>query len=249
VQAIRCPQCGLINHTDDITFPRCGQCQEDLVRCTACEYLQGNVCTLPAGKAHFTADMNGAKFCPKFSSRYVVHGPRLFWHIPAPVWVSGLLLLIMLSLALGSWFIDPLWRIFRGNPLTLQVLIPEQVTLGKSAIVSLRVINRVNRASTRITLEIGDEFRQAVQLGNPAPPPSHIGVFNHHLLLEYDPLPAQGQLVVELPFVPRMTGAPRFGVRAYAPSNQLQQEVVAPIIILPAIHPLSSIGKGVLHER
>ncbi len=247
---IRCPQCGLINHADDFSFPRCGQCHDDLVRCGTCAHLESDACVLPAGQRYFTPDLEGAKQCPRFTSRHSVRGTRLLLHIPAPVWMSGMLLLLFGVLLLGTWFIDPAWRYFRGNPIELKAIVPTQVMVGRPAVVTMRVVNKLNRASTRLYFDIGDDFLSAVKPGMPIPEPLRVTQVEKHLLLEYGELPAGGQMILQIPFIPQRVGTRAFSVRIFAPSNQLQQELSAPVAILPSL-PAETLGlqKGALHER
>lgn len=247
---IRCPQCGLINHADDFAFPRCGQCHDDLVRCAACTHLDGDACALHEGQRYFTPDMEGAKQCPRFTSKHAVRGTRLLLHIPAPLWMSGMLLLLFGVLLLGTWFIDPAWRYFRGNPIELNAVLPAQATVGKPGVIALRVTNKLNRVSTRLYFDIGDDFMSAVKAGMPVPEPLRVTQAEKRLLLEYGQLAPGGQMVVQLPFVPQQIGPRTFSVRIYAPSNQLQQELSAQVAILPAVPETAvEVEKGASHGR
>jgi len=232
VSSIVCPQCGMTNHPDDITYPRCNQCNEDLVRCPACRHFEAGGCHHPREAARYTPDGEAAKSCPSFRSRNELHDSSMQWNVPAPVWVSTLLLVILVGLCIAAWFIDPTGRYFRGNPLRLETMVPSQVMLGQQFYIKMRITNLMDRNSTRLYVEVGDEFLANALPGMPAPTPARISRTKNHLLLEYDPLPKYGWMTVLLPFTPMHKGAVPFTAKIYAPSNQLRQIVNTPPIII-----------------
>ena len=220
----------MTNHPDDISYPRCSHCHEDLVRCPACFHYEAGGCHHPREAARFTPDGEAAKDCPSFHSRNEVRDSHLHWNIPAPGWVSALMLLILLGLAIAGWFIDPSMRYFHGNPLRLETAVPFQASLGRPFNITMRITNKLGITSTRFYLEIGEQFMSDVLSGPPSPAPLSFarfttGQYKNRLVLEYDSLPAHGSENVLLPFIPRKKGALVFVARIYAPRNQLVGEV------------------------
>jgi len=236
MQTIRCPQCGLTNYPDDITYPRCGQCHEDLLRCTSCRHHEASGCHHARGQALYTPDQEAAKKCSDFRSRYEVRRPRMLWTIPAPVWVSMLLLAVIIGLGAAAWFIDPIGRYLHGNPIWPETVVPKQVTVGEPFYVTMRVRNLLNQTSTRIYIEIDKQFLAMADpiMPLPQPSPEYISRDSNRLVLQYQPLPAYGEMRLRLPFVPRASGTAPFIARIYAPSNQLRQEVSVPISVIAA---------------
>ena len=228
---IRCPECGLINYRDDVTFPHCGQCQEDLLHCDSCRHLQAGQCTHTRGKARYTPDGDAAKLCSVFSSSHELRGSRLMTMLPAPLWVSLLLFLILASLAIASWFIDPMRLYFRGSPLQVETAVPQEVTPGQSFVVTMRVTNLLSRPSTPYFLEISADFLQTVDWESSMPPASHVNAYHQRLFLEYEPLPPGGYRTMQLSFTPRQGEIAPFTAKLYAPSNQLRHTISAPIVI------------------
>lgn len=230
MRMIRCPHCGMLNRSDDIAYPRCGQCHEDLVRCASCRQYHDTDCRHAHGLSHFHADGEGAKECPYFDSRHTVREPNMLWTVPAPVWISAMLFLLVCVLFAAAWFVDPAARYFLGNPLRLETSVPAQVTVGDPFQVTMRVRNLADRASTRIYLEIGEEFLAHATYSQPNPAPRRISSYRGRLLFEYDPLPAHGQQVLVLPFTLEDAQTVPFVARIYAPINQLRHPVSVPII-------------------
>jgi len=226
---IRCPDCGQINHRDDLTFPYCGQCHQDLVRCTFCRHHEGSGCRHPRAYVHFTPDGEAAKHCPEFSAHTEVRGSRMMLKLPAPLWVSLLLLLVLTGLAAAAWFIDPIGRYFRGSPLRVQTTMPQQVEVDEPFIVKLAIQNLLDRPSTRVYVEIGSDFLSAVDWEVPYPHPERLESYQNRLLLEYEPLSPNSERVLQLPFIARHGGTAVFTAAIYAPSNQLIRRITVPI--------------------
>ena len=224
---IRCPQCGMQNHPDDIGFPRCGQCHEDLVRCPDCKSFEEQRCAHPQMQARFTADGEAAKTCPAFASRYAERDSRFIANLPAPLWVSFSLLLVILGLSLLAWGIDPAGRYFFGDRLQLSLAVPAKVPVNTPFQVRLRVTNPLDQPSTRLYIEIGEEFLANATAGEPTPRPEHIVRLRsqHRELLGYDPLPADGQRDFLLPFMLLQQRNTPLVVRLYSPINHLCKEV------------------------
>lgn len=237
VATIRCPHCGMLNHSDDIGFPLCGQCHEDLVRCGDCRHFQAGTCTHARERARFTPDQEAAKSCPAYHSRHQERDARLFTKLPAPLWVVSLLLIILGVLASLMWFIDPYGRYFFGNPLGLSIQVPRQVALQQPFQITIRITNELNVRSTPIYVEIGEEYLQAAALEMPYPQPRRIMRSPERLLLEYPPLNAKAVLPLRLSFVPTRPGVSFFVARIYAPSSHLSYEERVPIsatgVVLP----------------
>lgn len=225
----------MTNHPDDISYPRCSQCHDDLVRCPACRHFEAGGCLHAREAVRFTPDGEAAKACPGFRSRNEVPDSRMRWNVPAPVWVSALLLLILAGLVLAAWFIDPAGRYIFGNPLRLETVVPAQVTLAQPFNVVMRITNLLDRNSTRIYIEVGGEFLASAAPGKPVlmingePALTRIGHYHNSLLLEAESLPANGQAIVQLPFTMLKRGSSPFIARVYAPSNQLRHVVKVPI--------------------
>jgi hypothetical protein len=222
----------MTNHADDLGYPRCGYCHEDLVRCSACRHYEDGGCHHARAYTNFTPDLEAAKTCPAFRSRNEVHAPHILANVPAPAWVSLFLLLVIVGLAGAAWFIDPLGRYFLGNPLRLDTTIPAQVTIGQPFVVNMTVTNLLDRVSTHFYLEIGKEILAIADPGMPDPPPAHISRFRDRLLHEYDPLPAGKAVKLNLPFIPRERGTATFSAKVYAPINQLRNEVNVPFTVV-----------------
>lgn len=233
---LRCPQCGMLNDTDDIGFPRCGQCHEDLVRCGDCKSFEGDACTHPQMHEHYTPDGDAAKTCPAFHSRYEERESRFVTDIPAPIWVALSLLLVLLGLALLAWGIDPAGRYFFGNRLQLALAVPKQVTVNKPFSVILRLANPLDQPSTHIYVEIGEEFLANANAGTPSPHPEriiHVRSQNR-LLFGYDPLPPVEQRQYSLPFTIVRRGNIPLVIRLYSPISHLCQEVRTTIVAMDA---------------
>jgi hypothetical protein len=210
--------------------------------CGDCRQYGDGSCRHPLAYARFRPDGQSAKSCAAFASRYAARR-GMMWAIPAPVWVASLLVLVLVGLAVSSWFIDPHGRYFRGNPLHVIAWVPDRVDVGQTFIITMRITNVLEETSSRIYLEIDDEFLQSAApvMPLPEPRPARINRLNDRLVLEYPPLPAGGNLVVQLPFVPLRTGTAPFVARIYAPSNQLGPAIEKPIRVgeLP-----TAIGQG-----
>ncbi|MHB9130759.1 MAG: hypothetical protein ACYDBB_06675 [Armatimonadota bacterium] len=222
----------MTNHADDLGYPHCGYCHEDLVRCSACRHYEDGGCRHTRAYTNFTPDLEAAKTCSAFRSRHEVHAPHILANIPAPAWVSLFLLLVIFGLAGAVWFIDPLGRYFLGNPLRLETAIPTQVAVGQPFEVTMRVTNLLNRPSTHIYVEIGKEILAVADPGMPDPRPESISRMRDRILLEYEPLPAGKFEVLHIPFIPRKQGIAKFSAKVYAPINQLRNEVNVPFNVV-----------------
>ncbi|HEX2951119.1 MAG TPA: hypothetical protein VHV83_16365 [Armatimonadota bacterium] len=228
---IRCPECGQINFNDDLSYPHCSQCHEDLARCTYCRHHEGNGCKHPKAYSRFTPDGDAAKNCPEFRSRGEIRGSQLMAKLPAPLWVSALVLVILLSLTAATWFVDPAERYFLGNPLRVETAIPQEVLAGEPFQVTMRVTNLLNRPSSRIYVEIDNRFLSAVDWEMPQPQPERIDSDHNRLLLEYDSLPPNGQRTLLFTFTPRQASITPFTAKIFAPSNRLRHTMKIPILM------------------
>ena len=246
---IRCPSCGTLNHADDLSYPRCGQCHEDLVHCGDCRHYEAGACAHPQAHLLFTPDLEAAKQCPTFVSRHEKRDARIFAAMPAPLWMVLLVTIIIGALAAIAWFIDPRGRYFVGNPLELKLQIPAQVVTNQPFMIAMRITNLLPERSTRIFVEIGEEYLLDAVPGMPFPPPLRITRGPERLLLEYGPLGSHAQLPLQLPFVQRKRGVAMFVARIYAPENRLFREIRMPISAI-GMSSLPSEGKeGVRDER
>jgi uncharacterized protein (DUF58 family) len=153
--------------------------------------------------------------------------------LPAPLWVATLLLLILTGLAAATWFIDPIGRYFVGNPLRVETAVPQVVFVNEPFTVTMRLTNLINRPSSRIYLEIGDAFLRDMDWGTPSPPPERMDRYRNRLLLEFAPLPPNGQRIIQLPYTARRAPVAPFEAKIYAPSNQLHHKVLVPITVEP----------------
>lgn len=198
-----------------------------------CRHSEGTGCRHPKAYPNYTPDGEAAKTCAEFRSRYEERAPRLMSSLPAPLWVSVLLVLILTSLAAAAWFIDPYGRYFHGSPVRIETIVPDQVTAGTPFIVATRVTNLLDRPSTRIYVELGEDLLAAADWGTPSPAPRHIDRYYHRVLLEYEPLPPGGQRTYYFSFTPRRAGVVPIIARIYAPSNQLRYVINVPIIAVP----------------
>lgn len=227
---IRCPECGLINHRDDPSYPQCGHCHTDLARCTYCRHHEGRGCRHSRAYVNYTDDGEAAKFCAEFRSHDEVRGSRMTTKVPAPLWVSSLLLLIFLSLTFAAWFIDPLGRYFiAGDPLRVETTVPEQVVAGQPFTASMHIINLLNRPSTRLYVEFDRDFLDTVEWSNLSPQPVRMDRSQNRLLLEYHELPAGADSLLKFTFIAHERGIAPFAAKIYAPSTQLQRNITVPI--------------------
>jgi hypothetical protein len=228
---IRCPECGLVNHQDDLAYPHCGQCHEDLVRCSACQHHEANGCRHSRAYTRYTPDLEAAKDCPDYRPRTEIRGSRLLANWPSPLWVSTLLCLILLSLGLATWLIDPAGQYFHGSQLQIITNVPQQVVVDKPFAVTMDMANLLAQPSARIYVQIDANFLAMVDWRMPTPTPLRYGFDRHHaLVLEFDPLPSYARRTITLPFVARHSGvtAPArpgavtlpFIVTVYSPLNQ-----------------------------
>ena len=230
---IRCPECGLINHYDDVTFPLCGQCQTDLLRCACCRHHEGSGCSHPRAYVRYTEDGQAAKDCPDFHSRQEVRGSRLMARLPAPLWVSLLLGLILLGLLASSLFIDPRARYFVGSPLQVEMAIPSRTVVGRPFTITMRVTNLLaNQPSSRYYLVLNDDFFRIVQWDAPPPSAERMEASRNRLFFEYEPLPPGGQRILQFSFRPRLGGVAPFNAQIYSPSNQLRDQETREIPVL-----------------
>lgn len=197
------------------------------MRCTACRQFRHGTCQHPEALRHYANDPETARTCAFFRSQHEVAPPRLRWTIPAPVWVSLLLLLVMTGLMGAVWTIDP--RYFLGNPLRLERAVPTQATVGVPFTVTLRVTNLLHQTSTPFLVEISQDFLATADPAMPLPPPARINRYRDRLVFAYPPLPADGQRTLRLPFTPHRAGKTFFVARIYAPSNQLRHEIRDPL--------------------
>ncbi|MHB9026752.1 MAG: hypothetical protein ACYC7E_21685 [Armatimonadota bacterium] len=228
---VRCPQCGTKNNQDDIGFPLCSQCQADLVLCASCRHVEGTGCGHPVARARYSGDPNDAKGCPEFRSAHEERRPRMLWQVPAPVWVSFLLLTLLLAIFGASLFIDPAGSYLRGNPLRLETVAPAQVRQGEVDVVKLRVTNLLNRPSTRIYILVDKEFLAEADLVEPQPKPERVNPDRNRFVLEYPPVPARRSMLIKIGFIPRRSGSVTFSAKVYAPSHQLRHAVTVPILV------------------
>lgn len=231
--SVRCPECNELNHRDGPTFPFCGRCHHDLARCAYCRHHEGNGCRHPRAYVRYTPDGDAAKQCRDFASSHEVRGSRLVVGLPAPLWVSILLLLILGSMALAGWFIDPAGRYFFGSPLRVETAVPQQVLAGEPFKVDLLITNLLDHPSAHVTLDIDSAFLADVDWQLPDPRPERLEADRTRLLLEYEPLPRGAQRHLMLYFTPRRDGVVTFGARIYAPGNQLRSRIAAPIQVVP----------------
>lgn len=233
---IRCPHCGTLNHADDFGYPRCSQCHEDLVRCSYCRHFDGGTCTHPRAHVNFTPDLEAAKSCPAFRSRFEARDARILAQLPAPLWVVFLLTLIVGSLTAAAWFIDPYGRYFFGNPLDLRADVPAVVTINQPFTITLRITNMLDTVrSTPVYIEIGEEYVSAALAGQASPAPRKVTYSSNHYVLEYGPLGRGAVLPVRLQFIQHKLGEARFVARVYAPGNHLSHEVNTTIYALSGL--------------
>jgi len=210
----------MLNHDDDIGYPYCGQCHEDLVRCSDCRHFQANACTHPREQARFTPDLGAARSCPAFQSRYRERDDRLFTKLPAPVWLVSLLLFILLMLSATIVFLDPSYRYFRGTQLMVSLVpVPENppVQLNQPLDVTLRIFNLMNVRSTPLFIEIKEQDLLAAQFVTATPNPVRITRVPGQLLrLEYAPIGPRAERPVKLTIVPTRPGVSDFAVSVYS---------------------------------
>jgi hypothetical protein len=220
---IRCPECGTLTFPDDPGFPRCSQCHEDLLRCPWCHHHNGQTCTHRHATAWYAPEGEAAKRCPFFDSRHTIRPSRIAGTLPAPVWVLGILAVIMGGLMVSIWFVDPSWMRFAGQPVRLETIMPAEAIIGKPFTVTLRMTNRWHHPTHRVTIEIGDEVLAAATPGMPTPIPTRMSYTARRLLLEYSPPATNRVWELQLPFTPQVRGRVIFSARIWAPRDQLRQ--------------------------
>ena len=224
---IRCPHCQTQNDENNIGFPLCAQCHEDLMRCDDCVSFEGSACRHPQMHDRYTPDGEFAKKCPAFQSRYEERKSQWITVIPAPIWISFSLLLVVLGLSLLAWGIDPAGRYFFGNRLQVELTMPEQVVVNKPFQVIMRLANPLEQPSTHVYIEIGEEFLTAAIAGTPTPRPERIVHIRpqNRLMFGYDPLPPRGLQQFSLPFTVVRRGDIPLVVRIYSPISHLCKEI------------------------
>lgn len=151
--------------------------------------------------------------------------------IAAPIWVSLLLVVIFAGIALTALFIDSSNRYLYGNPLHVDTAIPKHVVAGQSFVVAMRISNTINRPSSHVYINVDKSFLAVVDWVMPLPKPLRIDRSRNRFIIEYEPIDARGDRVIQLPFIARHAGYVPFMAEIYAPSNQLRQTITAPIIV------------------
>ena len=149
--------------------------------------------------------------------------------LPIPLWVTLLLVLVCCYLAIITLFIDPHLLYFRGNPLHVETIAPLEVMPDKSFIITMRVTNLLDQASTPYYLEIDANFLRSVDWESSTPPPFHVNYYHQRLFLAYEPLPSGGYRTVQLSFNPHRGKISPFSARLYAPGNHLQNTITIPL--------------------
>jgi hypothetical protein len=223
LSAIRCPRCGTVNHADDIGYPHCGQCHEDLVRCTVCRRHDGETCTDRRARAWYVPGGEAAKRCSHFVARHAVMDARWTRSLPAPLWVGALMALILVTLIGAALFIDPAARYFRGNPMEFKVAIAggQDFREGEPFLATMQVANLIDQPSTRVFIEVDE---RAMRAGALVPEPDRLTRHGNKLVLEYAPLPPRGRMILQMQLIPRRPGPAAFSTRLYAPRNHLRGE-------------------------
>lgn len=231
MQSIRCPECGFINYRDDDTFPRCRQCRQELLNCAFCLQHESIGCTHSTGRRHYTSDGLAAQNCRFFSSPHQITQAGRNFSLPAPLWISILFVLICCLLTAINWFIDPRHLYFRGSPLHIETTAPLEIIPDSSFLVTMRVTNLLDCASTPYYLEIDADFLKTVDWESSTPPPLHVNYYHQRLFLEYEPLPSGGYRTVQLSFNPHPGKIAPFSARLYAPGNRLRHTITVPLQI------------------
>lgn len=173
----------------------------------------------------YTADGQAAKACPEFHSHQEQRAPRLLSSLPAPLWVSLFISMILLALLLATLFIDQKGRYFFGSPLQVDTAIPAHAIVGHPFTITMRVTNLLtDQPSSRYYLVISDEFFRIMQWDAPPPRAERLDVSHHRLFFEYEPLPPSGQRTLQFSFIPRLGGTAPFIAQIYSPSNQLLRD-------------------------
>jgi hypothetical protein len=222
VRVIRCPICGRDNTEADEGFPLCSNCHTDLVVCEHCVSFENGHCTHPREYVHWTPDGNGAKECPAFHSHFARAPQHWRRTVPAPVWVTGLLLLVVITFLLASLFIDREGRYFQGEKINLETVVPARARAGERCYVVMRIANPLDRTSTHLYIEVQDPTDL---VGVPDPVPDRTYRDAERVFMEYAPLAPGGWITVKIPFLPRDPGVINVMARLYAPRTQFRQEV------------------------
>ena len=151
--------------------------------------------------------------------------------VPAPIWVSLLIVFILAGMALAAFFIDSSNRYLYGNPLRVETAIPKHVLAGQPFVVAMRISNPIDRPSSHIYIDVDKSFLSVVDWVMPLPKPLRIDRSRNRLIIEYEPISPQGDRIIQFSFIARHSGYIPFKADIYAPSNQLRQTVTAPIIV------------------
>jgi len=234
----------MLNHADDLSYPRCGQCHEDLVRCPFCRHYEEGACAHPRARAQYTPDGEAAKQCAAYRSRHETNDPRILHNLPAPLWVLSLLALVVGMLTTAICFVDPSgWYFFGvGKSLKLEMQVPTRVIHHQEFYVTLHITNYFPGRSTPIYLEIPREYLSAATPGMPTPRPREFIQNKDHAIFTYAPLEEGEERAILLPLVQNQLGEAMFHARIYAPRNHLFQEVKMPIVAV-AGHSLPEQGR------
>jgi hypothetical protein len=224
-------------HTaDNVRFPRCAECNEDLRQCASCRHYEAMACHDPVGARLFSLDTNAAMDCPSFASNYAVSG----WlrSLPAPGWVALSLLLLLVCVTAFIYFIEPDMQLVAGNEkLHMMVSVESLATVGRQCRMNILMRNEGRRASSRYFIVLDGSLLSVVDTNMPLPVPKSItqDEISNRLVMEYKPIAPHGWTVVRLYFTPRrQPGDYRLHVSLYSPNYKCYQEANAPVKVVNA---------------
>ncbi len=249
---IKCPQCGLVNEPDDVSFPRCGGCSEELVECAACRHYVDMACDDANGARLFSPDRNVAPRCGAFRSRYEVRGSRWLRSLPAPAWVACTLLFVLIGLTALIWLIDPDGQLWSGRErLTIHVTMPAEMKLGVQNTVEIMVRNPAKRRGARWYLELEGSLcsNTLAEMSMPMPEPTSIARDNKGKSYQLEYPPVKDWKKIRLFFRPKRTGEQTLEVKFFTSGLDRGRVVTARTIVVKITGTENAQKEGVTHER
>lgn len=249
---IKCPQCGLVNEPDDVSFPRCSGCNEELVACASCRHYVDMHCEDPAGERLFSPDRNVAQKCPSFHSRDEVRGSRWLRALPAPVWVAITLLLLVIGITAVIWVIDPDGQLWSGREqLSIDVTVPAQMQLGVLNTVEILIKNPTHNRVSRWYLELDGSLcsNTAAEMSMPLPEPTTLKRNSEGTNYQLEFPPVKDWKQVRLYFRPKRLGEQTLIIKLYTSGLARGRVVNARTIVVKTRGTANVPKEGRVHER
>ncbi len=253
VFSIKCPQCGLVNEPDDVNFPQCGGCGEELVACAACRHYVDLACDDARGAALFSPDRNSAPRCPAFHSRYEVRGSRWLRALPAPAWVAATLLIVLLGTTALIWILSPDGQLWSGREqLKMEVAMPAQMQLGVPATVEVTVRNAAGQMGSRWYLELTGSLcsNTLAEMSMPMPEPASITRDREGKTFQLEYPPVKDWKKIRLFFRPKRAGEQTLVIKLYTSGLDRGSTATARTIVVDrTTGPVNAQKEDQTHER